>query len=159
MIEKISNITALKNANEDRTKKLQKLRSEESKTARITLKRRREIEQEVRKQWLREQEVGHNYGDDDDLDELNIEAHDGQQASDLLSLTTIVGGSSAAVVSSKKSCQCGSSTHLRTSHLECPLNKINQVSDSSKATKRSCKCGSTEHIRTNHHDCPFNKCR
>ena len=71
------------------------------------MKRRREIEQEVRKQWLREQEVGHNYGDDDDLDELNIEAHDDQQASDVLSLTTVVGGSSAAVVSSKKSCQCG----------------------------------------------------
>ena len=124
---------ALKNANEGRTKQLQKLQSEESKKARIALKRRREIEQEVRKQWLREQEVVHNYGDDD-LDELEMEAPDGKQVIDLLSQTTVVGAVGDSVVSSKKTCKYGSVSHLRTSHLECPLNK-NQ-------------CGSTDHIRT-----------
>ena len=144
---------ALKKANEDRTKKLQNLQSEESKkAARIALKRRREIEQEVRKQWLQEQEVVHNYGDDD-FDELEMEAFDGQKASDLLSQAIVVGALGDSVVSSKKTCKCGSGSHLRTSHLECPLNKNNQVSDSSK-TAKGCKC---DHIHTSHKHCLFNK--
>ena len=100
------------------------------------MKRRREIEQEVRKQ-----EVVHNYGDDD-LDELEMQVPDGKKVIDLLSQTT-VGAVGVSVVSSKKTCKCGSVSHLRTSHLECPLSK-NQVSNS----KRSCKCGSTDHIHT-----------
>ena len=43
-----------------------------------------------------------------------------------------------------KKCKCGSTTHRRTSHHECPLRK-------------PCKCGSTSHQRTNHRNCPHNK--
>ena len=126
------------------------------KKKRIALKRKREIEQEVRKRWLQEQETSHGYGNDDELD---FEAHDDdvQGGSDLLSQTTVTGPDGASVVTSKKTCKCGSTKHLRTSHSDCPLWKDKQVSDTSVAEKRTCKCGSTEHLRTSHHDCPFNK--
>ena len=138
---------ALRKANDERAKKLEKLKTDEFKKNRIALKRKREIEQEVRKQWLQEQETSHAYGDDDELD---IETHDDDEgASDLLSQTMFAGPDGASVVTNKK-------THLRTSHSE---GEDKQVSDTSNAERKSCKCGSTEHLRTNHHDCPFNKCR
>lgn len=40
-------------------------------------------------------------------------------------------------------CLCGSITHSRTNHRDCPLN-------------RGCRCGSTTHFRTTHHQCPLN---
>ena len=77
---------------------------------RIALKRKREIEQEVRKQWLQEQETSHGYRDDDD--ELDVEAHDDNEgASDLLSQTTVTGPDDASVVTNKKTCKCGSTDH------------------------------------------------
>ena len=56
---------ALRKANDERAKKLEKLKTDE-------FKMKREIEQEVRKQWLQEQETSHGYGND----ELDFEAHD-----------------------------------------------------------------------------------
>lgn len=87
----------------------------------------KEIEQEVRKQWLQEQETSHGY----DNDELDFEAQDddGQVDSDLLSQITVTGPDSASVVTSKKACKCDSTKHLRTSHSDCPLWKDKQVSD------------------------------
>ena len=90
------------------------------------------LEQEVRKQWLQEQETSHGYSNDDELD---FEAHDDdvQGGSDLLSQTTVTGPDGASVVTSKKTCKCGSTKHLRTSHSDCPLWKDKQVSDTSNA--------------------------
>ena len=117
---------ALKKANGERAKKLEKLKTDESKGKRIALKRKREIEQEVRKQWLQEQETSHGHGDDDD--ELDVEADDDNEGvSDLLSQTTVTGPDDASVVTNKKMCKCCSTEHLRTSHLECPLRKHKQV--------------------------------
>ena len=91
----------------------------------------REIEQEVRKQWLQEQETSHGYGDNDELD---VETHDDDQnASDLLSQTTFAGPDGASFVTNKKTCKCGSSKHLCTNHSDCPLRKDKQLSDASNA--------------------------
>ena len=100
------------------------------------------------------QEISHGYGDD----ELDVEAHDDEGASDLISLTTGA-GLDVSVVMSKKTCKCRFTKHLSTSHSECPLRKDKQVSDKSNAEIRSCKCGSIEHLRTSHHNCPFNNFR
>ena len=118
---------ALKKANEERAKKLEKIKTDEYKK----MKRKREIEQEVRKQWLQEQETSHGYGDNDELD---VESHnDDRSASDLMSQTTVT-GVDASVVTNKKKCKCGSTIHLRTSHSDCPLRKNKQVSgETSKA--------------------------
>ena len=98
------------------------------KKERIGLKRKREIEQEVRKQWLQEQETSHGYGDNDELD---VETqNDNEGAGDLLSQTA--GPDDASVVTSKKICKCGSTKHLRTSHSECPYK---QDSDKGKTEK------------------------
>ena len=123
-------------------KSLKKLKLMKKK--RIGLKRKREIEQEVRKQWLQEQETSHGYEDNDELD---VESHnDHRSACDLMSQTTVT-GVDASVVTNKKKCKCGSTIHLRTSHSDCPLRKNEQVSgETSKAEQQSCKCGSTEHL-------------
>ena len=90
------------------------------------------LEQEVRKQWLQEQETSHGYGNDDELD-FEAQDDDVQGGSDLLSQTTVTGPDGASVVTSKKTCKCGSTKHLRTSHSDCPLWKDKQVSDTSNA--------------------------
>ena len=45
-----------------------------------------------------------------------------------------------------KQCRCGSTSHSRPNHADCPLRKAIQ-----------CRCGSTTHLRPNHADCPLNK--
>ena len=123
---------ALRKANDERAKKLEKLKTDEFKKKQITLKRKREIEQAVRKQWLQEQETSHGYGNDDELD-CEAQDDDVQGGSDLLSQTTVTGPDGASVVTSKKTCKCGSTKYLRTSHRDCPLWKDKQVSDTSNA--------------------------
>ena len=72
-------------------------------------------------------------------------------------------------------CKCGSTTHVSTTALDCPLNTRNLRStgvdealppntpdpDNSKKRKRKrnthCKCGSTTHLRTSSRACPLNK--
>lgn len=46
-------------------------------------------------------------------------------------------------ISQSTPCRCGSTTHSRTNHRDCPLNS-------------GCQCGSTTHFRTSHRDCPLN---
>ena len=112
-------------ANDERVKKLEKIKTDEFKRKRIGLKRKREIEQELRKQWIQEQETSHGYGDD----ELDVEADDDEGNSHLI--TTVTGPDDVSVVTSKKTCKCGSNKHLRTSHLECPLRR--KISDKGNA--------------------------
>ena len=59
----------------------------------------------------------------------------------------------------QKACRCGSTTHSRTSHRDCPL-RGTIAPDSHKKRPRdgdgdACRCGSTSHKRTNHRDCPL----
>lgn len=84
-----------------------------------------------------------------------------------------------------QTCKCGSATHKRSNHKDCPLRKskrprktamsderevvmvdASQPSSSSSSssnnpvqmsadTVRACKCGSTTHFRTNHRSCPL----
>ena len=66
----------------------------------------------------------------------DVQAHDENEgASDILSQTTVTGPDGASVVTSKKTCKCSSTKHLRTSHSDCPLRKDKQDSDKSKAEK------------------------
>lgn len=46
-------------------------------------------------------------------------------------------------IATQRPCRCGSTTHRRTNHRDCPFNT-------------RCRCGSTTHRRTNHRDCPLN---
>ena len=69
-------------------------------------------------------------------------------------------------------CKCGSTTHLATTALDCPLNKRNlrkgvqpvdksEMQEIPKKRKRKrrtrCKCGSTTHLTARAKDCPLNK--
>ncbi|KAI8092585.1 uncharacterized protein BX664DRAFT_90356 [Halteromyces radiatus] len=53
-------------------------------------------------------------------------------------------------------CRCGSTTHLRTSHYECPLNQ-NKQPTAHNSSVNLCRCGSDTHSRTTHYDCPLNR--
>ena len=148
---------ALTKANESRTKKLECLKTEKSKKLRIALKQKREVEQEVRKQWLKEQGVNHGYGEE--LLDLETEGDD-ETATNLLSETTFLGIEGGSIVASRRYWKCGSTDHLRTSSSHCPLNSQNQSSSSSTfdiAVPRKRKCGPDTHSRISHRDCPPNR--
>ena len=161
---------ALEQANKNRKKKLEKLRSEESKKKRIKWKNARDLEQEERKRWAKQQEIRHDYGVEDGEDdvEVDVEVDDSTGARELRSSSSVSGPDRAVIIASKKRCKCGSNTHLRTSHRECPMNK-SKIHDDDNApidnssvseqtiTKQRCKCGSSSHLRTSHRDCPMNK--
>ena len=158
---------ALEQANKDRKKKLEKLRSEESKKKRIKWKNARDLEQEERKRWVKRQEIRHDYGEEDGEDDPEVD--DSAGARELISNSSVSGPNRAVIIASKKKCKCGSATHLRTSHRECPMNKNKGHGDGSvdstgnstrsqqEVTTKKCRCGSTSHLRTSHRDCPMNK--
>lgn len=128
-----------------------------------------------RKEWVKRQRIVHSYGDDDDddcieeselQDELhhrisnNTVPHKIPTTSDSIPdhVDFIVGG---------KRCKCGSSSHQRTSHRNCPLNKKssampNPANTADKNTphpsvgKKQCICGSSTHQRTSYSQCPLN---
>ena len=125
------------------------------------------MEQEERKRWVKQQEIRHDYGEEDGEDDLEVDSVGG--ARELLGSSSVSGPDSAVIIASKKKCKCGSTTHLRTSHRECPMNKSKGHEDDSvdllgnstiserELTTKKCKCGSTSHLRTSHRDCPMNK--
>ena len=119
---------ALEQANKDRKKKLEKLRSEESKKKRIKWKNARDLEQEERKRWVKQQEIRHDYGEEDGEDDVEV---DSAGARELLGSSSVSGPDRAVIIASKKKCKCGSTTHLRTSHRECPMNKSKRHEDDS----------------------------
>ena len=115
----------------------------------------------------RKQEIKHDYGEEDGEDDLEVD--DSTGARELLSRSSVSGPDRAVIIASKKKCKCGSTTHLRTSHRECPMNKSksheedsiykigNSTISEQEITTKKCKCGSTSHLRTSHRDCPMNK--
>ena len=110
---------ALEQANKTRKKKLEKLRCEESKKKRIKWKNARDLEQEERKRWAKQQEIKHDYGEEDDLEVDD----DSTNVKDLLDSSSVSRPDKTIIIASKKRCKCGSPTHLRTSHRQCPMNK------------------------------------
>ena len=120
---------ALEQASKDRKKKLEKLRSEESKKKRIKWKNARDLEQQERKRWVKQQEIRHDYGEEDGEDDPEV--GDSAGARDLLGSSSVSGPDRAVIIASKKKCKCGSTTHLRTSHRECPMNKSKRHEDDS----------------------------
>ena len=120
---------AMEQANKNRKKKLEKLRSEESKKKRIKWKNARDLEQE-RKRWARQQEIRHGYGEEDGEDDLEV--NDSTGARELLSSSSVSGPDRAVIIASKKKrCKCGSTTNLRTSHRDCPMGKRKKHEDDS----------------------------
>lgn len=109
---------------------------------------------------MKRQHIVHTYGDDTeyvDTDELQAEL---EQRIDDGSVPHHIPSSTGKpdcveVVLGGKHCKCGSTTHVRTSHQECPLRGVNSASVS--RSEKRCKCGSSTHLRTSHHDCPLRK--
>lgn len=120
-----------------------------------------------RKEWVKRQKIVHSYGEEledsgSDLEEelqhhvsTNNVPHSLPAMQDTMpdGVDFVVGG---------KRCKCGSSTHQRTSHHDCPLRSTPQSTSTQENTTgaaqvRRCKCGSSTHQRTSHHDCPLRK--
>ena len=75
----------------------------------------RDLEQE-RKRWVKQQEIRHDYGEEDGKDDPEVDHSTGVR--ELLSSSSVSGPDRAVIIASKKKCRCGSTTHLRTSHRE-----------------------------------------
>ena len=112
----------------------------------------------------------HDYGEEDGEDDPEVD--DSTGARELLSSSAVSGPDRAVIIASKKRCKCGSTTHLRTSHHECPMYKnkkkskrheddsVDSIGNSTSeqgSTTKKCKCGSTSHLRISHRDCPMKK--
>ena len=72
----------------------------------------RDLEQE-RKQWVKQQEIRHDCGEEDGEDDPEVDHSTGVR--ELLSSPSVSEPDKAVLIASKK---CGSTTHLRTSHRE-----------------------------------------
>ena len=112
---------------------INKGKTENKKRNRIQLKVARAEDQEARKKWVKQQAVQHTYGND--VDDGNADEDDIDPAL-IAAARDAVGGEEgndgAIVIISGGACRCGSKTHKRTSHSDCPLNarkKKNTVTD------------------------------
>ena len=100
---------ALEDFNNLRMEKLEHAKTEKSKKRRIMLKVERTKDAQRRKEWSRKH--GHDtYGDDEDSDTAELKP---KQKKKSIKGQKMVEGQ----------CKCGSTTHLWTSHNECPYNK------------------------------------
>ena len=100
---------ALEEFSELRMEKLEYAKTEKSKKKRIMLKVKRTKDAQCRKEWSKKH--GHDtYGDDEDSDTAELKPKEKKKSKK---------GQKAV----EGMCECGSTTHLRTSHKECLLNK------------------------------------
>ena len=104
----------------------EKKKSAHCKDLRIHMKQARVQEHEDRKRWVKEQQIQHTYGNEDE-DEGNIIESDAtldKEAEQLLAEDNITNSEGVCIVANtrqQKNCRCGSNTHKRTSHKDCPL--------------------------------------
>ena len=118
-------IDALQKAVVDRMKEIEKGKTDHKKKTRIRMKVARAEDQEARKKWVKRQAVEHTYGaeaDDAHVDEdvdpdLIVAAREAIEAAE--------SNDGATVIISGQTCRCGSKTHKRVSHSDCPLNPKN----------------------------------
>ena len=154
---------ALVKVNKERVKRLERIKTTTAKHRRVVLKQAKREDHEARKHWVKSQAIQHDYGDDDSSDDEP--STNDPEADRLLSSADCVASVDGIVVTSAVGrCKCGSVTHKRTNHSDCPLNKCSraEVQHSTSAINepdavRTCKCGSHTHQRTTHHSCPLNK--
>ena len=100
----------LKKNNEKRMKRLNKQKLDEAKEKRIRYKAERAAEHEDRKRWVKDQKVQHSYG--------LSEADDSDTENDS---TVPVKRKAFVACNTGKVCKCGSTTHCRITHRDCPL--------------------------------------
>ena len=135
---------------------LKRIKTDSAKHSRIAMKQARREEHEARKKWVKSQAIQHDYGSSDE------ECDSDQEADRLLSSADSV-ADGVVVTSSVTKCKCGSVTHKRTNHRDCPLNKqgssaaVPSASTVPSISTATCKCGSLSHKRTSHRDCPLNQ--
>ncbi|KAK3732460.1 hypothetical protein QZH41_014903, partial [Actinostola sp. cb2023] len=119
--------------NKQRMVKLGKKQTLEGKRGRIQLKVNRVEEQKIRKRYTKSCQIRHTYGEDDDeqvleedvllrLTERAIE--DGTAPTLRLVDSAVLAPEGATVSIGGKRCKsCGSTSHMRSSHKDCPNNK------------------------------------
>ena len=116
-------IEALQKEVVDRMKAIETGKTDHKKKIRIQMKVARAEDQEARKRWVKRQAVQHTYGND--ADDGNADEHD-VDPSIIAAVRDAIGGAEETdgtlVVISGKSCRCGSKTHKRVTHSDCPLN-------------------------------------
>ena len=128
-----------------------------------------------RKSWVKRQRIVHSYGMIDDEDEDDAEYADPSELRQGLEENIASGNNNPPDISSPlprlpnnvvvniggHGCKkCGSTTHKRSSHKDCPYNKRRQnfVSPTACQTRKACKkCGKQDHQRSNHKNCPYRK--
>ena len=117
-------IEALQKEVTDRIKEIQRGQTDQKKKTRIQMKVARAEDQEARKKWVKQQAVQHTYGIDADEDEDDVDP------SVIAAAREMIGGAEgndgAILLISGRSCKCGSNTHKRISHSNCPLNPRNK---------------------------------
>lgn len=106
-----------------------------------------------RKAWVKRQTIMHSYGDDEDEDGFIDPVQLCEQVEQELR--------------NQKGCiRCGSHTHKRSTHKDCPFNKkyvsstlpvLSEGVDVTVGGKGCNRCSSLTHKRSTHKDCPFNK--
>ena len=132
------------------------------------------IKYNYRKEWVKRQKILHSYGEDENeiADETDLQEELRQRILDNTvphNLPSICANmpTDVDVIVGGKHCKCGSATHQRISHRDCPLNKqrsgdLHNEDDhhvlndtTSVDSRKRCRCGSVTHQRTSHHDCPL----
>ena len=104
----------LEEFNKLRMEKLEHEKTEKSKKRRIMLKVERTKDAQRRKEWSKKH--GHDtYGDDEDSDTAELKPKEKKKSKKGQKM--------------EGQCKCGSTTHLRTSHKQCPYNTIVGVGD------------------------------
>ena len=116
----------LKQANVKRIEKMRKKKTETARRKEYKSKARHRVdEQLVRKNWGKSQSICHTYGKSEQI--LDNTPHSSPLKSDTGTPSRHL--RSKHSVKQSKVCKCGSTSHSRTSHFACPLNKIAVGSD------------------------------
>ena len=152
----------LQRENESRMQALLKQKTEEAKKKRIAYKAKRASDLDNRKRWVKQQTISHTYGSDDEEEDdktssKRVESSDFDQ--------------NVFTSTKAKACKCGSLTHFRITHSQCPLRNTSKSNSSlpdsdsdidepfseSENEEDMCICGAIDSGRRAHHpNCPMN---
>ena len=154
----------LQRENESRMQALLKQKTEEAKKKRIAYKAKRASDLDNRKRWVKQQSISHSitYGSDDEEEDdktssKRVESSDFDQ--------------NVFTSTKAKACKCGSLTHFRITHSQCPLRNTSKSNSSlpdsdsdidepfseSENEEDMCTCGAIDSGRRAHHpNCPMN---
>ena len=120
-------IEALQKAAVDRMKEIEKGKTDHRKKTRIQMKVDRAEDQEARKKWVKQQAVRHTYGNDQEDDDAEEDEVDPALiVASRAAMEETAEDDGAILVISGRTCRCGSKTHRRVCHSDCPLNPRNK---------------------------------